>query len=132
MRAEPLMGMLGACTVSKEVVVSMAALVYGVHGFVANVNWLVRWKRKFPVRIPGLLASIDWLALAVNWLVAHTTNLLVALLVLEATGCKFVVRAEPLMAMLGAFTVGEKVAVSVAALVYCVHGLVTNVNLLVR
>ena len=42
MRAEPLMAMLGACTVGEKVVASMAALVYGVHGFVANVKVSMR------------------------------------------------------------------------------------------
>ena len=51
---------------------------------------------------------------------------------LDATGCKFVVRAEPLMVLLGVCTVGGKLVVSMAAFVCGVHGFVANVNLLVR
>ena len=40
--SEPLMAMLDTCTVCEEAVASMAASVCGVHGFVANVNLLVR------------------------------------------------------------------------------------------
>ena len=131
-RAEPLVAMLGACAANENVVVSTSALKCGVHGFVANVNLLVPSTRRFLVRIPGLIASIDRLARAVNALVAHTANLLVALPVLEAAACEFVVAAEFSMAMLDAFAVGETVAVSMVALVCGVHGFVANVNMLVR
>ena len=79
-----------------------------------------------------MLASVDRSARAITWLAAHTRDLLVTLPVLEATACKFFVRAEPLMAMLGACTVYEKLIVSMAALVCGVHRSVANANLLVR
>ena len=84
------------------------------------------------MRIPGLLASINRLARAVNWSVAYTTNLLVALPVLEATVCKFAVRAVSLMAMLCVCAVYDQVVVSMAALACGVHWFVANVTLLVR